>query len=54
MTVSAQDMQDVRYDFSSVPVLFRVELINKREKITEQQRQEGNQFSNEILKRDEE
>lgn len=36
MTSSGQDMQDIRYDFSSIPVLFRVELINKREKITDQ------------------
>lgn len=54
MTVSRQDMQDVRYDFSSAPLLFSVELINKGEKITKQQRQGGNQFPNEILKRDEE
>lgn len=35
-TVSGQDMWDVRYYFSFISVLFRVELINRSEKITEQ------------------
>lgn len=36
MTVSGQDTYNIRYDFSPIPVLFRVELINKREKIAKQ------------------
>lgn len=54
MTVIRQDMQDVRSDFSSAPLLFSIGLISKGEKITNQQRQGENQFPNEILKRDEE